>query len=106
MKKFPEVKEKSKGKFTRWVKKNMPGKNTCDAAAVVMKNAKKYDEDVVKMANYANNFGCSTKGKSPAKIVPLLAAAAKVAVPLIKKAVVNKVKSKVGEKINERINQP
>ena len=43
MKKFPEVKEKSKGKFTRWVKKNMPGKNTCDAAAVVMKNAKKYD---------------------------------------------------------------
>jgi hypothetical protein len=28
-----------------------------------MKNTKKYDEDVVKMANYANNFGCSSKNK-------------------------------------------
>jgi hypothetical protein len=72
-KEFPEIKEKNKGKFTRWVKKNMPGKSTCDAASSVMKNTKKYDEDVVKMANYANNFGCSTKGKSPAKAIPLAA---------------------------------
>tara|TARA_B100001057_G_scaffold488603_1_gene573313 strand:- start:6361 stop:6636 length:276 start_codon:yes stop_codon:yes gene_type:complete len=70
-KEFPEIKEKNKGKFTRWVKKNMPGKSTCDAASAVMKNTKKYDEAVVKMANYANNFGCSTKGKSPAKAIPL-----------------------------------
>jgi len=26
-----------------------------------MKNTKKYSEKVVKMANYANNFGCKTK---------------------------------------------
>tara|TARA_R110002020_G_C15679852_1_gene718722 strand:+ start:99 stop:302 length:204 start_codon:yes stop_codon:yes gene_type:complete len=62
-KEFPEVKEKNKGKFTRWVKRNMPGKSTCSAASTIMKNTKKYDEDVVKMANYANNFGCSSKNK-------------------------------------------
>ncbi len=101
MKKFPEVKEKNKGKFTRWVKKNMPGKSTCDAAAAVMKNTKKYDEDIVKMANYANNFGCSTKGKSPAKIAPLIAAA----IPLVKKMVVKKAIDKVGEKISEKREQ-
>ena len=101
MKKFPEVKEKNKGKFTRWVKKNMPGKSTCDAASAVMKNTKKYDEDVVKMANYANNFGCSTKGKSPAKIAPLVAAV----MPLVKKMVVKKVIDKVGEKVSEKTNQ-
>jgi hypothetical protein len=83
----------------------MPGKSTCDAAAAVMKNTKKYDEDIVKMANYANNFGCSTKGKSPAKVAGLLAAAAKVAVPLVKKMVVKKVGEKVGEKIEERRNR-
>jgi len=102
MKKFPEVKEKNKGKFTRWVKKNMPGKSTCDAAAAVMKNTKKYDEDIVKMANYANNFGCSTKGKSPAKIAPLIAAAAKVAIPLVKKMVVKKAVDKAGEVISNK----
>ncbi len=101
MKKFPEVKEKNKGKFTRWVKKNMPGKSTCDAAAAVMKNTKKYDEDIVKMANYANNFGCSTKGKSPAKIAPLVAAA----IPLVKKMVVKKAIDKVGEKVSEKREQ-
>ena len=79
----------------------MPGKNTCDAAAAVMKNAKKYDEDVVKMANYANNFGCSTKGKSPAKIAPLIAAA----IPLVKKVLVKKAIDKVGEKVSEKANQ-
>ena len=34
--KFPEIKEENKGKFTRWVKKNMPGKSTCEAADAVM----------------------------------------------------------------------
>ena len=52
---------KNEGKFTRWVKKNMPGKETCAAASAVMKNKKKYSSSVVKMANYAKNFGCSKK---------------------------------------------
>ena len=54
---------KNKGKFTKWVKKNMPGKSTCAAASAVVKNKKKYKPAVVKMANYANNFGCKTKSK-------------------------------------------
>ena len=58
---FPEVKEKNKGKFTAWVKKNMPGKSTCAAASAVMKNKDKYSPSVVKMANYAKNFGCKRK---------------------------------------------
>lgn len=58
---FPEIKEENKGKFTAWVKKNMPGKSTCAAASAVMKNKDKYSESVVKMANYAKNFGCSKK---------------------------------------------
>ena len=66
-KKFPEIKEKNEGKFTRWVEKNMPNKTTCAAASKIMKNTKKYDEDVVKMANYANNFGCKNKKKSNGK---------------------------------------
>ena len=60
-KKFPEIKEENEGKFTKWVEENMPGKSTCAAASKIMKNTKKYDEDVVKMANYANNFGCKRK---------------------------------------------
>ena len=36
----------------------MPGKSTCAAASKIMKNTKKYKPAVVKMANYANNFGC------------------------------------------------
>ena len=52
---------KNEGKFTAWVKKNMPGKETCEAASAVMKNKKKYSSSVVKMANYAKNFGCSKK---------------------------------------------
>ena len=59
-KKFPEIKEKNKGKFTAWAKKN-GFKDACSAASAVMKNTKKYSEEVVKMANYAKNFGCSTK---------------------------------------------
>lgn len=58
---FPEIKEKNKGKFTAWVKKNMPGKSTCAAANAVMKSKDKYSTSVVKMANYAKNFGCKRK---------------------------------------------
>ena len=36
----------------------MPGKDTCAAASSVMKNKKKYTTRVVKMANFAKNFGC------------------------------------------------
>ena len=61
--KFPEIKEKNQGKFTKWVKKNMPGKDTCAAAAAVMAKKDDYSEAVVKMANYANNFGCKNKKK-------------------------------------------
>jgi len=58
---FPEKKEKNKGKFTAWVKKNMPGKTTCAAASSIMAKTDDYSEEVVKMANYAKNFGCSKK---------------------------------------------
>ncbi len=58
---FPEIKKKNEGKFTAWVKKNMPGKSTCSAASAVMKSKNNYSESVVKMANYAKNFGCSNK---------------------------------------------
>lgn len=58
---FPEIKEENKGKFTAWVKKNMPGKSTCAAASAVMKSKDKYSASVVKMANYAKNFGCKRK---------------------------------------------
>tara|TARA_S200000501_G_C20666440_1_gene674253 strand:+ start:19 stop:225 length:207 start_codon:yes stop_codon:yes gene_type:complete len=55
---FPVIEEKNQGKFTRWVKKNMPGKSTCSAASTVMRNKGKYSKSVVSMANFANNFGC------------------------------------------------
>lgn len=61
-KKFPEIKEKNEGKFTKWVEKNMPGTDTCKAASKIMRSkTKKYSPSVLKMANYANNFGCKTK---------------------------------------------
>jgi len=59
-KKFPQIKEKNEGKFTDWAKRN-GFKDACSAASAVMKNTKKYSSSVVKMANYAKNFGCSTK---------------------------------------------
>jgi len=59
-KEFPEIKEKNQGKFTAWAKKN-GFKDACAAASAVMKSKKKYKPAVVKMANYAKNFGCSTK---------------------------------------------
>jgi len=58
--KFPEIKKADQGKFTKWAKNN--GFNdACSAANAVMKSTKKYSDSVVKMANYAKNFGCSTK---------------------------------------------
>jgi hypothetical protein len=57
---FPEIKKSNQGKFTSWAKRN-GFKDACSAAASVMKNTDKYSESVVKMANYANNFGCKNK---------------------------------------------
>tara|TARA_R110002020_G_scaffold344250_6_gene558570 strand:+ start:314 stop:904 length:591 start_codon:yes stop_codon:yes gene_type:complete len=69
--KFPEIKEKNEGKFTAWVEKNMGGMDTCKAASKIMKSkTKKYSPAVVKMANYANNFGCKNK-KDDGASVPL-----------------------------------
>ena len=59
-KKFAAIKEKNEGKFTSWAKRN-GFKDACSAADAVMKNTKKYTESVVKMANYAKNFGCKNK---------------------------------------------
>tara|TARA_R100001377_G_scaffold54499_1_gene32186 strand:- start:447 stop:644 length:198 start_codon:yes stop_codon:yes gene_type:complete len=56
---FPEIKDSNKGKFTKWAKAR--GMSACGAASKVMGNTKKYSEEVVKMANYAKNFGCSKK---------------------------------------------
>ena len=58
--KFPEIKPENKGKFTAWAKKN-GFKYACSAADAVMSKKDDYSEEVVKMANYAKNFGCSTK---------------------------------------------
>jgi len=49
----------NQGKFTAWAKKNMPGKSVCSAAKSVMANKDKYKAPIVKMANFAKNFGCS-----------------------------------------------
>ena len=59
-KKFPEIKKSRQGAFTKWAKNN-GFKDACSAASAVMKNKKKYSDKVVKMANYAKNFGCKTR---------------------------------------------
>jgi len=59
-KKFPAIKESRQGAFTKWAKNN-GFKDACSAASAVMKNKKKYSEKVMKMANYANNFGCKKR---------------------------------------------
>ena len=59
-KKFPEIKKKNEGKFTNWATRH-GFKDACSAANAVMKNTDKYSSSVVKMANYAKNFGCSNK---------------------------------------------
>lgn len=53
-----KIDPKNEGNFTKWVEKNMPGKDSCGAAKSVMKNKKKYTTRVVKMANFAKNFAC------------------------------------------------
>ena len=58
--KFPEIKKSRQGAFTSWAKKN-GFKDACSAASAVKKNTKKYSEKEVKMANYANNYGCKMK---------------------------------------------
>ena len=60
MAEFPEIKKSRQGDFTSWAKTN-GFKDACSAASAVMKNKKKYSGKVVKMANYAKNFGCSVK---------------------------------------------
>ena len=68
-KEFPEIKKENEGKFTKWVEKNMPGMDTCKAASKIMRSrTKKYSPAVVKMANYANNFGCKTKKEDGASV--------------------------------------
>ena len=57
---FPEIKKKDQGKFTSWAKKN-GFEDACSAANAVMKRKDKYSAKVVKMANYAKNFGCRMK---------------------------------------------
>ena len=54
-----KIKKSNQGDFTKWAKKNMPGKSTCSAASTVMRRKTKYKPNVVKMANFAKNFGCS-----------------------------------------------
>tara|TARA_R100001510_G_scaffold57689_1_gene66877 strand:- start:1181 stop:1378 length:198 start_codon:yes stop_codon:yes gene_type:complete len=54
---FPAIKKSREGAFTKWAEDN-GFKDACSAASAVMKNTSKYSEKVVKMANYANNFGC------------------------------------------------
>ncbi len=67
--KFPEIKKENEGKFTKWVEKNMGGMDTCKAASKIMRSrTKKYSPAVVKMANYANNFGCKTKKEDGASV--------------------------------------
>tara|TARA_R100000908_G_C3731590_1_gene130804 strand:- start:500 stop:1009 length:510 start_codon:yes stop_codon:yes gene_type:complete len=66
---FPEIKKENQGKFTKWVEKNMGGMDTCKAASKIMRSrTKKYSPAVVKMANYANNFGCKTKKEDGASV--------------------------------------
>ena len=59
-KKFPSIKKSDQGKFTKWAKNN-GFKDACSAANAVMKSTDDYSASVVKMANYAKNFGCSMK---------------------------------------------
>ena len=59
--KFPEIKEQNQGKFTAWAKEN-GFRDACSAASAVMKDTDNYSKSVVKMANYAHNFGCKNKG--------------------------------------------
>ena len=50
---FPMIAKKNQGKFTNWVKKNMPGTSTCNAAAKVMKNKNKFS---LRIFSYLRTF--------------------------------------------------
>ncbi len=58
---FPEIKDKNKGKFTKWAKDNGFNDDCSAASAVMSAGEEKYSPSVRKMANYANNFGCKNK---------------------------------------------
>tara|TARA_B100001758_G_C18056028_1_gene425714 strand:- start:336 stop:539 length:204 start_codon:yes stop_codon:yes gene_type:complete len=53
---FPEIKPENKGKFTKWAKGH-GFRNAMSAANAVMSDTDEYSSEVVKMANYAKNFG-------------------------------------------------
>ena len=63
---FPEIKESHKGDFTAWAKQN-GFRDACSAASAVLANKEKYENSkydgrpVNPMAQYAENFGCSSK---------------------------------------------
>jgi hypothetical protein len=54
-----KISPKEKGSFGRWAKKR--GMSSCDAAKMVMKDPEKYDDKIVKKANFAKNFACKKK---------------------------------------------
>ena len=59
----------SKGYRKSKPKKQDGGMDTCKAASKVMRSrTKKYSSAVIKMANYANNFGCKTKKEDGASV--------------------------------------
>ena len=96
-KEFPEIKENNEGKFTKWVEKNMGGMDTCKAASKIMRSrTKKYSPAVVKMANYANNFGCKTKKEDGASMQkpPLKKMKSKKAITGLEKLKVREYKGK------------
>ena len=74
-KEFPKIDKKNKGKFTRWVKRNMKGSSTCDAADKVMAAKKASILTMLEkwlimlktlVAQLKNNYGKSKRNyKSP-----------------------------------------
>ena len=59
---FPEIKEKNKGKFTAWAKKN-GFEDACSAASSVMSKKDKYSEEVVKMVKQKVNHQKQSRKK-------------------------------------------
>lgn len=57
-----KIKPSHKGKFTAWATEH-GFKSVQDAASAVMANKDKYSPEVVKMANFARNFGGSQLSK-------------------------------------------
>lgn len=60
------IKPKNRGKFTRWVKRNMPGRSVQEAARIIMNAPEgKYSAAVRKMANFARN---ASKFRRPRRV--------------------------------------